>query len=71
MFRIPSYCMFLSKVSQHEIIYKANRKSHIEKLKDFFRNREIYQAEMKAIQRLSRRSKVLFFASCLVSPHGS
>lgn len=34
--------MFLSRISQHEIIYQANKKSHIEKLKDFFRNKEIY-----------------------------
>jgi|LauGreDrversion4_2_1035121.scaffolds.fasta_scaffold31111_7 hypothetical protein len=67
MFKIPPYCMFLSGVSQHEIIYQANKKSHIEKLKDFFKNRSIYEAEMKAIQRLSRRSAVSSFLAYIIA----
>ena len=40
------------------MIYEANHESHIEKLEDFFNKRKIILAEMKAIQRLARRSKV-------------
>lgn len=40
------------------MIYEANHESHIEKLEDFFNKRKTILAEMKAIQRLARRSKV-------------
>jgi hypothetical protein len=58
MFRIPPFCTFLTASSQHKMIYEANHESHIEKLEDFFNKKKIFRAEMKAIQKLSQRSKV-------------
>jgi superfamily I DNA and/or RNA helicase len=63
MFRIPPFCTFLSHTSQHRMIYEANHESHVEKLEDFFNKKKIFKAEMKAIQRLSRRSKMLRWGS--------
>lgn len=63
MFRIPPFCTFLSWTSQHKMIYEADHDSHVEKLEDFFNKKKIFKAEMKAIQRLSRRSKMLRWGS--------
>jgi len=40
------------------MIYEANHESHIEKLEEFFNKKRVYQAEMKSIQKLARKSKV-------------
>jgi len=45
------------------MIYEANHESHIEKLEDFFNKKKVFLAEMKAIQRLARRSKILRWVS--------
>lgn len=63
MFRIPPFCTFLSYSSQHRLIYEADHDSHVEKLEDFFNKKKIFKAEMKAIQRLSRRSRLLRWGS--------
>ena len=63
MFRIPPFCTFFTRSSQKRMIYEANHDSHIEKLEDFFNKKKIFKAEMKAIQRLSRRSKILRWGS--------
>ena len=59
MFRIPPYCTYLSNSSQKKMIFETNYESHIEKLEEFFNRRRVFQAEMKSIQKLARKSVVL------------
>jgi hypothetical protein len=59
MFRIPPYCTYLSNSSQKKMIFETNHESHIEKLEEFFNRRRVFQAEMKSIQKLARKSVVL------------
>ena len=51
-FRIPPMCKFLTRKSRQDIILNVSRKSHQEKIEDFFNKSKIYEFEMEYQQSL-------------------
>lgn len=52
-FRIPPMCKFLTRKSRQDIVIKVGKKSHQEKIEDFFNKSKIYEYEMRYQQSLS------------------
>lgn len=62
-FRVPTMCRYLTVKSRTELITKANRTSHQEKIEDFCNKSKIYEVEMKHQQGIARYPIFDYFLS--------
>lgn len=54
LFHIPAMCKFMTQQTRKDIIYKANRNTHQEKIEDFFKKTKLYEIELRHQQNLGR-----------------
>lgn len=53
-FRVPTMCRYFTQKSQKDLITKANRASHQEKIEDFMNKSKIYEVEMMHQQSIAK-----------------
>ncbi|CDW75428.1 cation channel family protein [Stylonychia lemnae] len=58
LYKIPSFCTYMTTYSKKDLIYGANRESQSDKLEDFFSKINVITTEMKSLQKLDRDSKI-------------
>ncbi|CDW72551.1 inositol-triphosphate receptor [Stylonychia lemnae] len=63
MFKIPSFCTFMSIKTKDEIAHDTTQTSQMDKLEDIFVKTQLIESEMKSVQRLARRSYLLSLLS--------